>query len=334
MGKHSTDDERGVEAEEFTQLLPAPPVQEPPEERLRELRRSVMSEIRAQRPRRRRRRRRLVVTAVGLGAAAVALFAGATIASESGSHRQHANDLRPNSVTDLGHSGSPSPYPTNASGQTYGPHHPGAGFPELMAAHASRGENGYLYWEDLMGPVSGPGEEKWFLATQNQHRREVPLYESDGVTQVGVFIAGGGSTRHVSADGTVTETEVSNKLAEQPPVWLFDQMKQLASNAGDAHAWAWWTMTTAEKAAAATGNSSAGMTDPNRPVYVAFIVGDFTSWLWSLPEGTSAPVYSWIFEVIDAGSHEVELTGASAKPFEGGLALDLSLVGLRDRVRM
>ena len=45
MGKHPTDDERGVEAEEFTQLLPAPPVQEPPEERLRELRRCVMGEI-------------------------------------------------------------------------------------------------------------------------------------------------------------------------------------------------------------------------------------------------------------------------------------------------
>lgn len=69
-------------------------------------------------------------------------------------------------------------------------------------------------------------------------------------------------------------------------------MKQLASNAGDAHAWAWWTTTTAGKAAAATGNSSAGMADPDRPVYVAFIVGDFTNWLWSLPEGTSTPGYS------------------------------------------
>lgn len=331
MGTHPTDDERGMEAEEFAQLLPAPPVQEPSEDRLRELRRCVMGEIRAQRP---RRRRRLAVTAVGLGAAAVALFAGVTIASESGSHRQDANDLRPNFNTSMGHSGSPSPYPANANGQTYGPNHPGAGFPELMAAHASRGENGYMYWEDVMGPVPGPGEENWFLATQNRRRREVPLYESDGVTQVGVSIAGGGSMRVVSADGTVTEKEFSKEVAEQPPVWLFDQMKQLAGNAGDAHAWAWWALTTTEKAAAATGNSSAGMTDPDRPVYVAFIVGDFTNWLWSLPEGTTAPEYSWIYEVIDADSHEVEGDAASAKPFEAGLALDLNLVGLRDRVRM
>ena len=164
MGTHPTDRERGTEAEELAQLLPAPPVQEPSEERLRELRRCVMGEIRAQRP---RRRRRLVVTVAGLGAAAVVLFAGATIASESGSHRQDANDLRPNINADLGHSGSPSPYPTNASGQTYGPNHPGAGLPELMAAHASRGENGYMYWEDLMGPVSGPARRSgsWRLRT-------------------------------------------------------------------------------------------------------------------------------------------------------------------------
>lgn len=313
MDTHSTDREPGIGAEELAQLLPAPPVPDLPEDRLRELRRSVMGEIRAQRP---RRRRRLVVTVVGLGAAAVVLFAGVTIASESGSHRQDADDLRMTSETDLGHSGSPSPYPTNANGQTYGPNHPGGGTPELMAAHASRGENGYAYWSDMMGPVPGPGEDEWFAATRGK-QREVPLYQSDGVTQVGVFLAGNGAT-----------------VAEQPPVWLFDQMKQLASNAGDAHAWAWWTLTTAEKAAAATGNSTAGMTDPDRPVYVTFIVGDFTLWLWSLPEGTSAPEYSWICEVIDADTHEVNGTGASAKPFEAGPALDLNLVGLRDRVRM
>ena len=108
----------------------------------------------------------------------------------------------------------------------------------------------------------------------------------------------------------------------------------MATNAGDANAWAWWTRTTAEKAALATGNSTAGITDPERPVYLAIILGDFTRWLWSLPEGTSAPEYSWIFEVIDAGTHEVEVTGASAKPFPTPATIDLNLVGLRDRLRM
>jgi hypothetical protein len=53
-----------------------------------------------------------------------------------------------------------------------------------------------------------------------------------------------------------------------------------------------------------------------------------------LPEGTSAPEYSWIYEVIDADSREVDGSGAGAKPFEAGLTLDLNLVGLRDRVRL
>ena len=38
--------------------------------------------------------------------------------------------------------------------------------------------------------------------------------------------------------------------------------------------------------------------------------------------------------MIDAGSHEVEVTGASAKPFPAPANIDLHLVGLRDRVRM
>ena len=114
------------------------------------------------------------------------------------------------------------------------------------------------------------------------------------MTQVGVFVP----------DGSVP----------QPPVWLFDQMKGMATNAGDASAWAWWTRTTAEKAALATGNSTAGITEPERPVYLTIILGDFTRWLWALPEGTKAPEYSWIFEVIDPETQQVEATGASAKP--------------------
>ena len=120
----------------------------------------------------------------------------------------------------------------------------------------------------------------------------------------------------------------------QPPVWLFDQMKGMATNAGDVKGWAWWTLTTTEKAALATGNSTAGITDPERPVYLTIILGDFTRWLWSLPEGASAPEYSWIYEVIDGDSHEVDGSGASAKPFEAARGIDLNLVGLRDRIKM
>jgi hypothetical protein len=37
---------------------------------------------------------------------------------------------------------------------------------------------------------------------------------------------------------------------------------------------------------------------------------------------------------LKSSSSEVEAGAASAKPFEAGLALDLNLVGLRDRIKM
>ena len=50
--------------------------------------------------------------------------------------------------------------------------------------------------------------------------------------------------------------------------------------------------------------------------------------------GHVGPEYSWIFEVIDAGTQRVDVTGASAKPFPVPDDVDLHLVGLRDRVKM
>ncbi len=313
MSTHPTDRERDIDARHLERLLPAPPVHEPSEDRLQELRWCVMGEIRAQRPRRRRRR---LVAVIVVGATAATLFAGVTIATESGSHRQDADDLRMTAATDLGHTGSPSPYPTNANGQTYGPNHPGAGTPELMLAHAERGENGYAYWSDMMGPLPAQGEYEWFEATRGK-QREVPLYQSDGVTQVGVFLAGNG-----------------DETAEQPPAWLFEQMKDMAAQAGDADAWAWFVLTTNEQAAIAIGNSTTEMTDHERPVYLTVLLGDFTNWLWSLREGAEAPEYSWIFQIIDPESHQSFMTGAGTKPFEGAQGLDLNIVGLRDRVEL
>lgn len=207
---------------------------------------------------------------------------------------------------------TPTPYPTNAAGQTYGGAQETAEA-DLQAVAAKRGENGYSWSSDLNGPMPmNPTEAQWL--TPARQRVAIPVYKADGVTQVGVFVP----------DGSVP----------QPPVWLFDQMKGMATNAGDASAWAWWTRTTAEKAALATGNSTAGITEPERPVYLTIILGDFTRWLWALPEGTKAPEYSWIFEVIDPETQQVEATGASAKLFPVPDDVDLHLVGLRDRVQM
>ena len=265
--------------------------------------------------RRRARPRRLVfalVAGVAVALGGVALAGGFDGLLVGPSHRPPPKVLLPTPL-DGSPWASPTPYPTNAAGQTYGGNQPQAGVQaDLQSVVAERGENGYCWASDLDGPrPMNPTEAQWF--TPARQKRAIPVYKSDGVTQVGVF-------------GDVS--------VPQPPAWLFDQMKGMATNAGDANAWAWWTRTTAEKAALATGSSTAGITDPQRPVYLTIILGDFTRWLWSLPEGTSAPEYSWIFEVIDAGSHEVEVTGASAKLFPVPDDVDLHLAGLRDRVRM
>ena len=278
---------------------------------LRELRQQLETFTTAGARRRARPRRLVLALAAGVAVAialgGVALAGGFDGLLVGASHRQQG----PVSFPSGSSVPSPTPYPTNAAGQTYGGAQEAAEA-DLQAVAAERGENGYSWSSDLNGPMPmNPTEAVWL--TPGRQRVAIPVYKSDGVTQVGVF-------------GDVS--------VPQPPVWLFDQMKEIATNAGDASAWAWWTRTTAEKAALATGNSTAGITDPERPVYLTIILGDFTRWLWSLPEGTSAPEYSWIFEVIDAGSHDVEVTGASAKPFPTPATIDLNLVGLRDRVRM
>jgi hypothetical protein len=281
---------------------------------LRELRQQL--ETLASAGARRRTRPRRLVLALGAGVAVAIVLGGVALAGGfdgllvGASHRPEPKVLW---LTPLNGSPlpTPTPYPTNAAGQTYGGAQQTAEA-DLQSVVAERGENGYCWASDLNGPwPMNPTEAQWF--TPARQKRAIPVYKSDGVTQVGVF-------------GDVS--------VPQPPVWLFDQMKDMATNAGDANAWAWWTRTTAEKAALATGNSTAGITDPGRPVYLTIILGDFTRWLWSLPEGTEAPEYSWIFEVIDPGTQQVDVTGASAKLFPVPDDVDLHLVGLRDRVKM
>ncbi len=309
MDAHPPEDDQGIGVKAVARLLAAPPVPELSDDRLRELRGRMREEIRSRRP---RRRRRLIAVAVALGAAAAAVFAGVSLGTDSASHRPPPKVLQ---VTPLDGSPmpTPTPYPTNAAGQTYGGAQQGAEA-DLQSVVGEGGIHGYCWSSDLNGPMftsQNLEEARWM--TPARQRRAIPVYQADGVTQVGVF-------------GDVS--------VPQPPVWLFDQMKGLASSAGDANAWAWWTLTTAEKAAAATGNSTTEMTDPERPVYLAILLGDFTKWLWSLPEGASAPEYSWIYEVIGGDSHEVGGSGASARPFEAARGIDLNLVGLRDRIRM
>jgi hypothetical protein len=271
------------------------------------------------------RRRRFIFIAVAVVGAGLAL-GGAALAGafDSPSHRPQPKMMYADEP------GTPTPYATNAAGQTYGGAQEG---PEadLQKVGAHRGENGYCWKVDLDGPFPmNPTEVEWLMAVQG--RREVAVYESDGVTQVGIFIVGGGSASYVKPDGTSGMRKLPDRLAERPPAWLFDRMQDTAMAAGDAASWAWWTRTTAAEAVSATGDSAAWTTDPQKPVYLAVMLGDFTRWLWPLAEGETPPVYSWIYQVVDADSHQVEASGASAKPFLDAARLEMNIVGLRDRI--
>lgn len=252
-----------------------------------------------------RKRRRVVVVAIAAGVAVAAMLGGVALAG--GFHfASPPQPLNPAAIP----GGSPQPpaaasslYPTNAKGQTYGPDLPMAEEPDLIAATATNGRDGYVLRTDLEGPVpSTPAEALRMQAAAAGNDREIPVYESDGTTQIGVFVIGGGSATEDVAP---------------PPDWLLKHMGSLARNAGDPHASAWWTLTTAAKAVVVEGTDApAKIANPHAPVYVFVMHGHFTEWLWSLPAGVSPPHYNWVVEEVDAGSRITNMSGNSEKPID------------------
>lgn len=90
-----------------------------------------------------------------------------------------------------------TPLGVNAKGETYGVESQENGTPDLIAVLATNGQSGYAYSKDLHGgpmPTSPEDAVKNFSTPRPQ--REIPVFQSDGETQIGVFMAagsGGGS---------------------------------------------------------------------------------------------------------------------------------------------
>lgn len=84
------------------------------------------------------------------------------------------------------------PYGTNASGQTYGTDGGQGGSPvhepDLIAVQATNGKLGYAYASQLNGPT--PTSPAPAVADNNLPARVIPVYESDGKTQIGQFKVG------------------------------------------------------------------------------------------------------------------------------------------------
>ena len=152
------------------------------------------------RERRRRRRRRLIVLGAAVVAAAVALGA-ATLA---GAFRSNTPVPWPKPPLPAA-----SAYPTNADGQTYGVNKPLVEQPDLIAAVGKHGVHGYLRKADIDGAPPKTPEEAAAQTKRSLRGYVVPLYASDGVTQVGVFQVGGpgGQMRMKQPDGTVITQE-------------------------------------------------------------------------------------------------------------------------------
>ena len=85
----------------------------------------------------------------------------------------------------------PTGWATNAHGQTYGvPNDQGE--PDLMAATATNGKEGYVYRTELEGPMpTSPAQAVQWTREDAGQTHTIPVYESDGITQIGEFSVGG-----------------------------------------------------------------------------------------------------------------------------------------------
>ena len=86
---------------------------------------------------------------------------------------------------------TPTQWGTNETGETFGVGKDGAS-PELLAVYATNGKQGYVRVSELAkidgSSVRNPAEAtEWMESHPAGTRAEVPVYESDGATEIGVF---------------------------------------------------------------------------------------------------------------------------------------------------
>lgn len=304
---------------------------------------------------RRRRRRHRSVATLGLAATLAALvLGGAALAGAFDSDSPAPWPTPPLPAESV--------YPTNAAGQTYGGGKELVEEPDLVKVLATNGKHGYCLRSDLDGPADGitpstPPEVTEAINEAGLRGRTIPVYESDGITQIGVFQIGGpGTTMFYGSadggkvtktadadlniitttthpDGTVTvETEALDGTTttktyeheadvpkvetpkitvstapkaepDKPQAWLLERMSQLARDAGDADATAWWELQTRHYLKPIEGDNT-----PESPyqqwatVWLVVLHGDFAG-------------ADWRYWLLDQDSHNVLASGQSDTQF-------------------
>jgi hypothetical protein len=152
---------------------------------------------------RRRRRRNRSITTLGLAATLAAIVLGGAALAGAFDSRSPAPWPEPPLP-------AASVYPTNAAGETYGADKPLVEEPDLIAAVGRHGVHGYLRKSDLERPnitPSTPPEEVEEYNNRALRGYDIPLYASDGVTQIGVCHVGGGQVQIKQGDGTIITQE-------------------------------------------------------------------------------------------------------------------------------
>ena len=299
------------------------------------------------------RRRRLVVIAVAAAAAIALLIAGAALAGafDSGSAKVPTPPLPAKSA-----------YPSNAAGKTYGAEKPLVGTPDLIAAVASNGRHGYCLRTDIDPPdypsvtPTTPPELSKAIDDLGLRGRKIPVYKSDGTTQIGVLQLGGPGTgaSWVSGDGSRATQIVDDDLNIITTTVAPDGTTTIETEALDGTVTK-KTLTGAEAARLekSPSPSPAASNSPARPpawllermAVLASDAGDAQAVArWELQtryflkpiEGANSPTSeyalvesawlvilhgdfrdgTWRYWVLNPASHNVLSSGASAEPFD------------------
>ncbi len=77
---------------------------------------------------------------------------------------------------------------TNVFGDTYGSIVAQAEVPDLIAAQATNGQNGFVEKADFFGVLPKNPEEAIRLQNEQQKDRIIPVYKNDGITVIGEFV--------------------------------------------------------------------------------------------------------------------------------------------------
>ncbi|MBN9141106.1 MAG: hypothetical protein J0H23_09800 [Micrococcales bacterium] len=128
----------------------------------------------------------LVVT-VAAGSAAVGVIVGRTMAPA---------DAAPGAAVPV-NEGAPLAFEINRFGQTFGDYgvglrdDPGAN-PELIRVIGIDGVEGYAYTTEVFGVPAATLEEAARMTEDTLEEKQVPVYEQDGRTVIGTYIANAG----------------------------------------------------------------------------------------------------------------------------------------------